>query len=225
MCTLTIYQIEGRYILTHNRDEHKLRELATAPEWHMVGNQKILFPRDGKAGGTWIAGNNKRIVCILNGAFVKHKHNPPYRKSRGLVLLDSFEHPDFKTFSNTYNFDGIEPFTMVCADLENGVNLLKWDGQNVHFQHSVALPMIESSATLYSEEDQKKRKQLFVNFNLNGTLKNENEIFQFHLTGKIGDLEKDLVMKRPNGVETLSITQMVISSSGISHQYTEFRGK
>ncbi|MBK9018424.1 MAG: NRDE family protein [Saprospiraceae bacterium] len=38
----------------------------------------LIFPRDTAAGGTWIAASDtNRVACLLNGAFVKHKHQPP----------------------------------------------------------------------------------------------------------------------------------------------------
>ena len=51
--------------------------------------EKIIFPKDPKAGGTWYAIDEfGTILVLLNGADEKHKVQLPYRKSRGLIVLD-----------------------------------------------------------------------------------------------------------------------------------------
>ena len=40
------------------------------PKTENFGGVKVLFPKDGEKGGTWIGvSNKKRTLCLLNGAF------------------------------------------------------------------------------------------------------------------------------------------------------------
>lgn len=89
MCTVTFVPSAKGAIITSNRDEMVMRPHAAMPAWEQWGTGRILFPKDGLAGGTWIGMHeNGAVMVLLNGAFVRHQHLPPYRRSRGLVFLD-----------------------------------------------------------------------------------------------------------------------------------------
>ena len=89
---------------------------------------RLLHPKDARAGGTWlVATNNGTVACLLNGAFKKHHHSPPYRRSRGLMILDAAtQYNSFQNFTQHYDFEGIEPFTLVVCESEK-VFELRWD--------------------------------------------------------------------------------------------------
>ncbi|MEO0339976.1 MAG: NRDE family protein, partial [Bacteroidota bacterium] len=89
MCTVTFIPQQGQdFILSSNRDEQASRSpqgLSRIDQFQ----KELLFPRDTEAGGTWIAASNKdQVVCLLNGAFELHHRQPPYRKSRGIMVLE-----------------------------------------------------------------------------------------------------------------------------------------
>lgn len=92
MCTITFLPLsDNQFIITSNRDESIFRPPALFPTFQKIGNYSVFFPKDLQAGGTWIAAaENKRIVCLMNGAFKPYLSSPLYRKSRGLILLDNF---------------------------------------------------------------------------------------------------------------------------------------
>jgi hypothetical protein len=54
------------------RDEKITRERALPPTRIYIEGKKIIFPKDPKAGGTWIAHNETKIIVLLNGAQEKH---------------------------------------------------------------------------------------------------------------------------------------------------------
>lgn len=220
MCTLTYIPTSEGFIFTHNRDEDKLREPAFAPQKTKINGIEILFPRDSRAGGTWIACNDKFSICLLNGAFEKHKHLPPYRMSRGLVLLDIFSFESLEDFAVEYDLDEIEAFTVVCAENQtNAIAELRWDGVQKHYQNLDKKPTIWSSATLYDSTAREKRKHIFQSFMEKENIINENTILHFHETGETGNTEENLVMERPSGVKTLSISQLVMEGSKTFHYY------
>jgi len=176
MCTVTYLPRPSGFILTHNRDEAPARSSQTIVREKTPGGQTLIFPRDTLAGGTWIATSREgRTACLLNGAFVLHKRVLPYRRSRGLILLDFFDWDSPVAFFQSYDFEGIEPFTLLFfaqAQLSESSKLsessmhrvteFRWDGQHRHLKN---LPTDQAhfwcSATLYPQEMQIRREQVF----------------------------------------------------------------
>lgn len=223
MCTVTYLPTGNQhYILTSNRDEWPGRP-TTAPVKHDGPNdQTLLYPTDGMAGGSWIAiSSSGALACLLNGAFERHTRKPPYRRSRGLVLIDAFAYDSFKEFVDEYDFSEIEPFTLLF--LANGViNELRWDGTQTHFTlPDPAKPHIWASATLYTTEYIAKRKLWFEAWLQNHTLYNPEEIMKFHHTGGEGDKYNDIVMNREGLVQTVSITCVINSANGMEMIYED----
>jgi hypothetical protein len=210
MCTVTYLPYSKNcFILTSNRDEDILRQVALPVNQYKIGNTSVFFPKDPKAGGTWIAtGSNGFTVCLFNGAFKKHTPSNNYRKSRGLVLLDFFNYSNHLDFIENYDFNNIEPFSLVFVHHQAskvGLCELKWDGEKTHhFNHDSSLPHIWSSVTLYSEEVIKQRESWFYDWvKLNEHFTKES-ILMFHHFGGSGDKENDLVMNR-GAKKTVSI--------------------
>ena len=164
MCTVTFLPTPSGFILTHNRDEAPSRSPEVISRVQ-EGGDTLLFPRDTKAGGAWVAASKSgRTACLLNGAFVKHHHNPPYRRSRGLVLLDFFHWPQPDLFFGQYDLDGIEPFTFLYFNTDRVVEL-RWDGTQRYVKELAPdEPHFWCSATLYPPDMQQKRKQVFLDW-------------------------------------------------------------
>jgi uncharacterized protein with NRDE domain len=72
-------------VLTFNRDEVYNR-VAKPPEQYTVDNQKHIFPKDIKSGGSWIGVNVTRSVIgyILNA---KGKNQKFHQTAGGTSLL------------------------------------------------------------------------------------------------------------------------------------------
>ena len=184
------------------------------PEIHEYKGINLIYPKDGRAGGTWIAASGNRVACLLNGAFKKHQHNPPYRLSRGILLLDSFHYHHTDDFVQQYHFEGIEPFTLIWFDTEKRrLFELRWDEKKMHLKKCPTEAAIWSSATLYTAETQLLRTALFKKFIESTDPLSGQAIFDFHLYGSIGDPANDFVMNKPNGVETLSVSQIECASN------------
>lgn len=235
MCTVTYLPYRDGFILTHNRDEAPTR----SP--HLISREKragstLIFPKDTKAGGAWIAASDKgATACLLNGAFVKHSHEPPYRRSRGLVLLDFFDASDPEQFFSTYELAGIEPFTLLFFR-KNQVEEFRWDGERRHHKSMPPdQPHFWCSATLYPPVIQALREQVFEQW----LEKNKSflqptpgyeppegrrlpsRIYRLHLTGGIGDPENNFVMNRSGRVRTVSITQVVCREGKFRMRYAD----
>ena len=137
MCTLSYVPVSTTsYIFTSNRDERKSRSSAFAPTIHKENGVKFLAPIDGEALGTWLGATEQgRIVCLLNGEFNIHIPTPPYRHSRGKVVIDALTAPNVLDYLENYDFDNIEPFTLIVVENRNTIEIQQfvWDGLKKHF--------------------------------------------------------------------------------------------
>jgi hypothetical protein len=222
MCTVTyIPQPGGHFVLTSNRDENAARSPQSL-DYEVIESTRLVFPRDTGAGGTWIAASDSnRVVCLLNGAFVKHKHQPPYKRSRGTMVLDFFRFATAEDFFGQYDFKGMEPFTFLIVD-DGQPWQLRWDEQQTHVKKLDPQGYyLWSSATLYPDEVGEMRQQWFRDWLENRTDFSPASILDFHQTGGLGDAWNGFIMNREGRVQTVSITQVVKTDTGISLIYND----
>ncbi|RIV21562.1 hypothetical protein DYU11_19365 [Fibrisoma montanum] len=223
MCVVTLLPLPDGFVLTTNRDEHHSRPRAIPAQSYVIGGRTVTFPKDPLGGGTWVAASADVTLCLLNGAFEKHKHEPPYRRSRGLVVLDFFDFGEPRRFADGYNFEGIEPFTLVVVQRqleELLVHELRWNGQQIYLRDMPGhLPHVWSSVTLYDADTAALRKTWFADFLKAQPHFTPDDVFGFHQTAGIGDPQQDYVVRLPNGVRTVSITQVVQTGSTPAMRY------
>jgi Transport and Golgi organisation 2 len=199
MCTVSFVRANDSVIITSNRDEHIGRENATAPALHVLQHKNVIFPQDARAGGTWFAAaSNGTVAVLLNGAFKKHVAKPPYRKSRGLILLEN-----------------IEPFTVVLYQ-PGSLHELRWDGSlKYEKEMDVSGNYIWSSATLYSDVIIEQRKHLFQQFMQGPLFISSERVQEFH-AGNNGDDENGFIINRQTGMKTFSITQAMLHNQTVN---------
>ncbi len=219
MCTVTITPIgENDFVLTSNRDESPER-IPMPPAFYTINNTKLLFPKD-KKGGTWVGiSQKKRIICLLNGGFVKHKRQPSYKKSRGIVVNDFMLADTIVSTIENYDFENIEPFTIVIADWNSNLKFyeLVWDGKCKHFTELTSNSRIWSSSTLYNERMQSERQNWFDDFNATSTV-NAESLLDFHTKKDNKNMDYGVIMDRGN-VKTTSITQIVKTGNAVTMHY------
>lgn len=213
MCTLTIVPNNQKLIITSNRDEHVSRGIANFPVEKLIKNKRVIFPQDPLAGGTWLAASRDDITILLNGGLEKHKHRPPYAKSRGIVVLERFEFTDFNGFCDNYVLTGIEPFTMVNINtLTREVSDLVWTGkEKLVRQYPSNSPLIWSSSTLYNKEIRANRKSWFEQW-MHDNKTTATDMLDFHQFNH-GDEANGILMDRNNGLKTVSISQIELQST------------
>ncbi len=220
MCTVSYLPVGSHnFILTSNRDEQPARSPKQL-SLQDIDQQQLCFPQDTTAGGTWIAiSNANRVVCLLNGAFEKHHHEPPYRRSRGLMVLDLFRYQSVKQFFAEYEFQGMEPFTMIIID-EGQLYELRWDEYQTYPTHlDRGKPFIWASATLYDATARQKRQWWFEEWKKQHPQYSPDAILDFHRTAGDGDPWNDVVMDRDGIVKTVSVTQIIKSSGQLKMDY------
>jgi len=223
MCTVTYLPTRNGFTLTHNRDEAPSRSLYAIESQRTRGGDVLFFPRDATAGGTWIVtAESGKTACLLNGAFALHKRTPPYRRSRGLMMLDFFEFENPDDFFQHYDLEGIEPFTFLFFQPDQVVTF-RWDGIE-KFRKNLAPNEAHfwCSATLYPDDMQVKREQVFSQWLASWKLKRSPDpraLIKLHKTGSVGDPEYDYVMERGGRVQTVSITQVVLRKKNTRMRY------
>ncbi|NRB65155.1 MAG: NRDE family protein [Saprospiraceae bacterium] len=215
MCTVTFVPLgQDDYVLTSNRDETPRR----SPE-KINRQNNLLFPMDTLSGGTWISvSDDNRMVCLLNGAFLKQQQQPPYRISRGVMVLDFFSFKSAADFSEQFDFTNIKPFTMVIFEKAQLFEY-RWDGKKKYFRVlDRSKCHIWASATLYDTRAQAKRKTWFEDWKKKHKYTPEN-ILAFHTNGGDGDPQNDMVMNRNDVIRTVSITQVIKQKHAIEMRY------
>jgi len=217
MCTVSFVATNGKTIITSNRDEKVIRPNALEPINYFINNKNIIFPKDPKAGGTWFAVDESgTILVLLNGANEKHTVKLPYRKSRGLIVLDMISSLSPKDFWQEINLDNIEPFTLVLFQ-EKELYQLRWNGID---KESIALDTTKnhvwSSVTLYPKEVREDRTDWFHSFLDSNAILCETEMLYFHRHTEKGNTENGLVINRNDELKTLSITQSVTEMNKVA---------
>ncbi|MBA2422061.1 MAG: NRDE family protein [Chitinophagales bacterium] len=229
MCTVSYIPIpKNNFILTSNRDETIRRGRATPPGEFSYQEAKVICPIDPLSGGTWIAASaNGTISCLLNGAFNKHERRPLYRKSRGIVVLDSLQYESAQEFAALYDFSNIEPFTLVMIVNGKGreLNELRWDGSKLHLNffdpHDFR---IWSSVTLYSKEVIAFKEEIFQNALQHTDYLTPQILMNIH--------ERDFLYEeciepaqQVHEIKTLSITSVECESNSIVMHYRDLTRK
>jgi len=213
MCTVSFVRSGGKIIITSNRDEQVLRP-ALPPKNYRTSNKNLIFPKDPRAGGTWYAiDENANVLVLLNGAAEKHLWNPPYRKSRGLIVLDLIGSESAIASWQTIDLENIEPFTLVLYE-QSSLFQLRWDGkQKETLGLDARRNYIWSSATLYPKVVREQREEWFYHFLDTKPEINQSEMFNFHRYTESDDAQYGLVINRAEKLKTLSITQTIIAQN------------
>lgn len=227
MCTVSFIPLQSGFVFSSNRDEKPNRP-TEAPQWSLVDKIALLYPKDLEKNGTWFAvSEQNRCVCLLNGAFHGHKKEHTYTKSRGLfpllALSNSLSH-----FVNNLSLEGVEPFTLIHIDYHNlnQIELLElvWDGKEKYLRHlDSRLMHLWSSSTLYDEEVKEKRIVHFTNLFADFGKHNPDNIWDFHNSKPFNNPTSDFILERPDGIQTVSITQFVCRAENQVLKYLDYQ--
>jgi uncharacterized protein with NRDE domain len=217
MCTVTYVPTSNGFLLGSNRDEQATRATAILP----TRDEQLLYPKDADKGGTWLSLiTNGDCLCLLNGAFTKHKPNAKYTYSRGLFVLDVACSPNKITFITDVNLKNVEPFTLV---LKEGQTLfqIKWDGLCKHILHlDINSAYVWSSCTLYDESVKRLREEWFQQFLQNG-IHTSRDLLNFHQLAGNGIPSQNVLMQR-EGASTVSTSIVEVKAQNASLNYIDY---
>ncbi len=224
MCTVTYIPSGNHFFFTSSRDERADRPIATFPQQHEIGRKHLLFPTDPEGGGSWIVVHESgNTAVLLNGAAEVHIPKPPYRKSRGLILLDIISDRSPVNAFSELDFSTIEPFTIILFE-NNKLYSCMWDG-NIKFMETIdrSEARIWSSVTLYDSDIIFKREKWFTDWIADNPHPSAADIIRFHLQGGDGDPVNDLNMNRGNKLFTNSISCIRHSMESAAFRYLDLR--
>ena len=210
MCTVTYVPACGERVVTANRDEVPFRNADGLSLHSNVQGSDFFIAKEPLHGGTNLAIGANFTTVLLNGAFYDHRRQPNYRKSRGLIVLDSLNLETLNQLKPNY-LAGVESFTLLRFG--SRIEELRWDEMKVYFRtHDPRKSLIVASAKLYDSEVLEKR-QIWFNRLFESGHPDRNKIWDFHLNGGDGDPENDMNMNRMDMVRTVSITQVSTSTT------------
>lgn len=219
--------IEGGCIISTNRDENTSRLAALKPHEYVINNHTYYFPKDTKAGGTWIATSKDYTLCLLNGGDEKHKKKDAYRKSRGLILLEIMEALIVGELEPTkpIKLNGIEPFTLFIYRHQKPF-FCKW----THSENETMVlkildldkPHIHSSTTLYDKSIRDKREEWFYAYLNTHQVNGFKDMIKFHTETDKENKDFGLQIDRMGITKTLSLTAVEISHKVHLMLYNDF---
>jgi uncharacterized protein with NRDE domain len=221
MCTVTFVPFKSGFIFTSNRDE-KINRPTISPKIYEDLHYKLMYPKDKKAGGTWIvAKNDGTCIVLLNGAFEKHQLKTNYTRSRGTVLMEMIASANPLQHFSSIHLEGVEPFTLIVFQ-NNKLMELKWDETEKYaIPHTTADAHIWSSSTLYNLEQRNLRKHWFENFKQKNSPISPESTLSFHKNTHPENEEYGLVINRDNNTKTVSITQLFSQNNKVEMIYVD----
>lgn len=213
MCILSIVKSARAIIITSNRDEQRSRKNSLAPEIIDLGERKAIIARDAQAQGTWLLTDNLgRTAILLNGAFENHIPAPPYRESRGIILMNLFREDNFKTAFLFYNLENIEPFQVIYLDTDQAFRCV-WDGNQKHlFAIDLSTPQVFFSPTLYSKEQQEEKRNHFFKTIQELDSIDAAQLLEIHSIQNSDSFDLNFFMSREHQT-TKSISQVELNST------------
>ena len=224
MCTVTYIPTSDGFVFTSNRDEHPERE-TKEPKYYSEEGVDLFYPKDLKAGGTWIGLSQKnRLVCLLNGGFVYHDPQLKFPKSRGVIVKDLLKADVVLDTMESLNLEGFAPFTLLVVDWTVKLQVIQftWCRQKKHIDILDAdLPAIWSSSTLYTDQMKQDREAWFKGFFGTTTQFNAKQILMFHQNENLGCSQTSVKMKR-DLVETVSTTQVYRQGKRVGLSYHDY---
>jgi hypothetical protein len=224
MCTVSYIPASDGFYLCSNRDEKKSRSAAFLPSSHHWNTSRIIYPKDPDGQGSWIAAKSDGTAAVLlNGAFTKHISKPPYRKSRGLILMEVIQSEKPEDYFEQMELQDIEPFTIIIISTGK-LHEYRWDGKQ---KYCLSLDTRKAhfwcSATLYDEASAQKRKSWFDSWLGKTPQADQEGILNFHLNGGDGNSFDGLVINRKEEMKTVSITCLAVIGTSVRMKYSDLK--
>ena len=156
---------------------------------------------------------------LLNGAFLPHVREANYRKSRGLIVKELIQNDNPANAYQDINLENIEPFTLIIYQDQKLVET-RWDGTLKHIKELDSRKnYIWSSSTLYPKEWIDKREEWFQEFIQKYLTLTPEDMIYFHTQTEIENQEFGLIIRRANGMQTFSVTQIVTTDAHLEMNY------
>lgn len=217
MCTLTILRMNGRVLVTMNRDDAATRG-ETPPQLWPNTDLEFVAPRDVQAGGTWIGINSHGVIaCLLN----RYDAAPKGKQSRGGIVIEAMRGSSIEASVGAVNALALEaysPFTCIVI-AQGGAVRLDWDGAHIgrgDFATGVGIAMATSSSWRF-DEVKAQREALFQDMVSSGG-DAAGKLAAFHTKRVSADDAWAPMMLRPQS-QTKSVTQIELGQRRAEMRY------
>ncbi len=219
MCLVSFVPLANSVVITSSRDEDTERKKPSLVHHYIRHEKQLNFPQDVK-GGTWVGYDNfNNFLVILNGARTKHQRILPYRKSRGLIVLELLDAKDIPMAWKAVDLENIEPFTLLHYSSEGNLWEWIWDGQNkLTTQLDAKFAHCWLSSTLYTPEEWAAMKIKFQTLLPN--LITPETIRKFHLENRYETKPDGVIYP---SVKTVSNTTVHFKEEAVFMDYLDLR--
>lgn len=227
MCTVTWLWEPERFTLLFNRDEQRTRPLADPPRVLDVNGHAILAPRDGQAGGTWLAANQQGlVVCLLNyyerdtGGVSRPVGTP---ESRGLLVLEAASGSNLAALTETLagrSLSRVRPFHLLAFDTRtSGGRYWLWDGVDVQVEEiDDALCPVTTSSYASQAVVAYRRSLLHSWMDLAGGALSVDAMERYHHSRHEEADAYSVFMSRPDA-QTVSVTRVEVVRDEVRMRY------
>jgi len=236
MCTVIWSDLPDGLHIFCNRDEQRAREAATPPALGERDGITYLAPRDGRAGGSWIAANEHGLaVCLLNHYPRPSPPAPELRVSRGELVLSLMACADLEAARALVKADALTPYRPCIVLLffrPTGATVaalperFAWDGSGV--EHRVLERMRpQTSSSFMTEAVIDSRLALFDRLPVRSesdyasepTSPLPEDLIAYHRSHHPTKGAYSVCMHRPDA-HTVSFTRLLIGSDQVTMDYT-----
>ena len=222
MCTVSwLHQPDGLHLLC-NRDEKRDRELASPPVINEIDGVRFIMPRDGRAGGSWIAANEAGLaVTLLNQYNSRLPDTPPY-PSRGQLVLSlmccrSVEEAAARL--RKLDIRVFRPFKLLAFERDAIPLRGTWTGETFLLERLDNM-CPQTSSSFRTREVIDSRKQRYTNLRKrNGGELTLDLLQQYHRGHHPKRGAYSVCMHRPDAC-TVSFTHVVLGSDETTLQYS-----
>ncbi len=207
MCTVTIlYNAQG-YQLTMNRDERQDREAEISP----VHDGTAIYPRDGAAGGTWVAATDAgESFCLLN-RYDAVEYAPT--ASRGEIILRCIKNS--AGWLSPETLSAYISFTLLHVTL-NTLQQYDWNGVTLECSAPSIEPYFHLSSSSWNAEQVLafRKEQAETWWKEGAALDVEKNIPTYHIKSVADKEAYSVCVSRPH-THTKSITQIAVEKGAI----------
>jgi hypothetical protein len=220
VCTASWLRRGGELRVFFNRDELDGREPATAPALGEHEGVRFLAPRDGRAGGTWIAVSERGLaLALLNRSDGVH---PARSGSRGRLiprLVAARDPDDLAARLLREPLRDLPPFRLASFWLEPvRAELVAWDGRRLAVERLEAGGGMLCSSGLGDERARLERSARLAEARARAGAWGFDELRRFHRSHEPEPSAWSVCMHRSDA-ETVSYVELTLSLAGLRLAY------
>jgi len=221
MCTATWLTGPGAFHLFFNRDELRTRERASPPRPAESDGVRFLAPRDGRAGGTWLAATEHGLaLALLNRS---DGRVPPEAASRGHLiprLVAAGDPTDFAARLGREELAALPPFRLAAFWFApRAASLASWDGHRLTCEPLTDSGLLASSG-LGDRQATVHRARLWGALRADGRPPDPARLRELHRSHDAGPSAWSVCMHRDEA-ETASSAEIRIDDGEVHLRYVD----